>query len=502
MNGQQRVIIENIKPLINCGKFPVKRVLNDIIRVEADIFCDSHDVIVAELSWKYARDDKWETEEMSYDINDSWYGTFRLSRTGTWHFSVQAWADQFRTWHRDIKKKIDASSDYEVDILTGAEIIRTSLDEYPGIYPEDKAFLSEAINNFSSAAGQAKDKISIILDGSLYDIMVKYPVKKHISSFDTKPEVEVERTRAGFSSWYEVFPRSLAYGDKGHGSLADCIDFLPYISEMGFDVMYLPPIHPVGKTNRKGKNNSTVCEPGDPGSPWAIGSDEGGHKSIHPELGNHENLRALVKKASEHGIEIALDIAFQCSPDHPWVKEHPQWFMIRPDGSLQYAENPPKKYEDIYPLNFETDDWKALWEELKSVFLHWIDQGIKIFRVDNPHTKSLRFWGWVINEIKKEHDDIILLSEAFTRPKLMYQLAKRGFSQSYTYFTWRNTKYEIRTYCEELVNTETREFFRPSFWPNTPDILPEYLQVAPRSGFIQRLALAATLSSNYCIYGP
>lgn len=502
MNGQQRVIIENVQPLINCGEFPVKRVLNETIRVEADIFCDSHDVIIAELSWKYSKDDKRETKEMSYDINDRWYGSFKLSRTGSWHFSIQAWADQFRTWHRDIKKKIDASSDYEVDILTGAEIIKSSLDEYPDIKTEDKAFLNEAIKNFSSGSGQAKDKISLILDGSLYDIMVKYPVKKHISRIEKEAEVEVERPRAGFSSWYEVFPRSLGYGDNRHGSLADCIDFLPYISEMGFDVMYLPPIHPVGKTNRKGKNNSTVCEPGDPGSPWAIGSEEGGHKSIHPELGDHEDLRALVKKAADYGIEIALDIAFQCSPDHPWVKEHPQWFMVRPDGSLQYAENPPKKYEDIYPLNFETDDWKALWEELKSVFLHWIDQGIKIFRVDNPHTKSLRFWGWVIEEIKKDHDDIILLSEAFTRPKLMYQLAKQGFSQSYTYFTWRNTKHEISTYCQELVNTETREFFRPCFWPNTPDILPEYLQVAPRPGFIQRIALAATLSSNYGIYGP
>ncbi|MFO7756058.1 MAG: alpha-1,4-glucan--maltose-1-phosphate maltosyltransferase [Bacteroidales bacterium] len=502
MNGQQRVIIENVQPLINCGEFPVKRVLNDTIRVEADIFCDSHDVVIAELSWKHSKDDKSETKEMHYDINDRWYGSFKLSRTGTWHFSIQAWADQFRSWHRDIKKKIDASSDYEVDILTGAEIIRSGLEEYPGMDHEDKAFLNEAVNSFSSGSGQAKDKISLILDGSLYDIMVKYPVKKHISRTEEEPEVEVERSRAGFSSWYEVFPRSLGYGEKRHGSLADCIDFLPYISEMGFDVMYLPPIHPVGKTNRKGKNNSTVSEPGDPGSPWAIGSEEGGHKSIHPELGDHEDLRTLVKKAADYGIELALDIAFQCSPDHPWVKEHPQWFMIRPDGSLQYAENPPKKYEDIYPLNFETDDWKALWEELKSVFLHWIDHGIKIFRVDNPHTKSLRFWGWVIEEIKKEHDDIILLSEAFTRPKLMYQLAKQGFSQSYTYFTWRNTKYEISTYCQELVNTETREFFRPCFWPNTPDILPEYLQLAPRPGFIQRIALAATLSSNYGIYGP
>ncbi len=271
---------------------------------------------------------------------------------------------------------------------------------------------------------------------------------------------------------------------------------------MGFDVLYLPPIHPIGETKRKGKNNNVKAKSGEPGSPWAIGSKDGGHKSVHPELGTIEDFQQLIHKAYEHGIEIAMDIAFQCSPDHPYVKEHPQWFRHRPDGSLQYAENPPKKYEDIYPLNFETEDWENLWEELKSVFLFWIEKGVKIFRVDNPHTKSFNFWGWAIQSIKKEHPDVIFLAEAFTRPKVMYNLAKQGFTQSYTYFTWRNTKYDLETYCNELVNTEAREFFRPNFWPNTPDILPEFLQVTNRAGFIQRIALAATLSSNYGIYGP
>ncbi len=502
MNGQQRVIIENVKPAINCGEFPVKRVINEKLRLEADIYCDSHDVLSAEFFYKYGEDGNWQWKELEYDINDRWYGFFNLTKTGSWFFGIQAWVDHFKTWHRDILIKIDAAVDYGIDLQIGAGIIQTTLEEIEDILPEDKDFLKDAELLFSSEAEQPENKIQSILDGTLYDIMVKYPVKKHITRDEKEHEVEVERVRANFSSWYEVFPRSLGSDENQHGTFKDCIHFLPYISGMGFDIMYLPPIHPIGKSRRKGKNNSVTSEPGEPGSPWAIGGKEGGHKAIHPELGSLDDFKSLIEVASEYEIEIAMDIAFQCSPDHPWVKEQPQWFKERPDGSLQYAENPPKKYEDIYPLNFETDDWKNLWEELKSVFIYWINQGIKIFRVDNPHTKSLRFWGWAIREIKKEHPDVIFLSEAFTRPKLMYQLAKQGFTQSYTYFTWRNTKYEITSYCEELVNTEAREFFRPNFWPNTPDILPEYLQIAPRSGFIQRIILAATLSSNYGIYGP
>jgi starch synthase (maltosyl-transferring) len=332
--------------------------------------------------------------------------------------------------------------------------------------------------------------------------MVKYPVKKHISEIEKNYEVSVDRMRANFSSWYEVFPRSLNPDGSKHGTFKDVINFLPYVSGMGFDVLYLPPIHPIGETKRKGKNNSVTAKPGEPGSPWAIGGKEGGHKSVHPELGTIEDFQELIMKAHEQGVEIAMDIAFQCSPDHPYVKEHPEWFRHRPDGSLQYAENPPKKYEDIYPINFESDDWENLWKELKSVFLFWIEKGVRIFRVDNPHTKSFNFWGWAIREIKKEHPDVIFLAEAFTRPKVMYNLAKQGFTQSYTYFTWRNSKYELETYLKELVNSKAGEFFRPNFWPNTPDILPEFLQVTNRAGYIQRLVLAATLSSNYGIYGP
>jgi starch synthase (maltosyl-transferring) len=501
MNGQQRVFIENIKPQVNCGDFPVKRVIGDTIKITADIYCDSHDVLSAEVLHKFQDDKEWKTTEMEFVINDEWKAEFPLDSIGSYFYTVRAWVDHFKSWHRDILKKIDAQVDIGVDLQIGASLIQEALDEYEGMAEKEAAFLKKVQKEFNSDEVWEK-KIGSVLDGKLYRTMVKYPVKKHVSQIEKNYEITVDRKRASFSSWYEVFPRSLnPYGEK-HGTFNDVIDFLPYVSELGFDVLYLPPIHPIGETKRKGKNNSVKAQPGEPGSPWAIGGKEGGHKSIHPQLGPMDEFSDLIKNAEEKGIEIAMDIAFQCSPDHPWVKEHPEWFRHQPDGSLQYAENPPKKYEDIYPINFESDDWENLWEELKSVFLFWIDKGVKIFRVDNPHTKSFNFWGWAIREIKKEHPDVIFLAEAFTRPKVMYNLAKQGFTQSYTYFTWRNSKYELETYLSELVNSEAREIFRPNFWPNTPDILPEFLQVANRAGYIQRLLLAATLSSNYGIYGP
>lgn len=500
MNGQQRVFIENIKPQINDGQFPVKRVIGDNFKVTADIYCDSHDILSAEVLYKYRDDKEWQRTEMEYVINDKWKAEFRLSGLGSCFYTVNAWVDHFKTWHRDILKKNDAS--IEVDLQIGAIIIQQTLDAYPDIAEKDETYLKNIIGKFTSGELLSENKIESILSNKLYQSMVQYPLKKFVTSFDKIFEISVERKRANFSTWYEAFPRSLHPEKDKHGTFKDCINFLPYVAEMGFDVFYLPPIHPIGKTKRKGKNNSVKAQPGEPGSPWAIGNKDGGHKAVHPELGTIEDFQQLIHKAHEHGIEIAMDIAFQCSPDHPYAKEHPLWFRQRPDGTLQYAENPPKKYEDIYPLNFETEDWENLWEELKSVFLFWIDKGIKIFRVDNPHTKSFNFWGWVIQDIKKEHPDVIFLAEAFTRPKVMYNLAKQGFTQSYTYFTWRNTKYDLEMYCKELVNTEVREFFRPNFWPNTPDILPEFLQVANKAGFIQRITLAATLSSNYGIYGP
>ncbi len=502
MKGQQRVIIENVKPQINCGEFPVKRVVGDKVEVEADVYSDSHDVLSAGVIYKHAGEREWHHVEMTYDINDRWEAQFKVSRLGTWHFTVRGWIDHFKSWHRDVLKKIDAQTDYASDLLVGAGIIHKSLAAFPDMAVEESDFLREIVSEFSRESQSAETRIDSLVSNTLYEVMIKYPVKEHVTTFHKTFEVTVERPRANFSSWYEVFPRSLSPVEGQHGTFNDVVEFLPYVAEMGFDVLYLPPIHPIGKTKRKGKNNSVTAQPGDPGSPWAIGGEEGGHKAIHPELGTMKDFTNLIEKAAGQGIEIAMDMAFQCSPDHPYVREHPEWFRHRPDGSLQYAENPPKKYEDIYPLNFETDDWQNLWEELKSVFLFWMEKGVKIFRVDNPHTKSIRFWGWIIGELKQLHPDAIFLAEAFTRPKVMYQLAKQGFTQSYTYFSWRNTKYDLTTYCEELVKTEVRDFFRPNFWPNTPDILPEYLQVSQRTGFIQRVALAATLSSNYGIYGP
>ncbi len=502
MNGQERVIIENPSPRVGRGIFPAKRVLNDLVTAGADIFCDGHDVLGAELQYKRKSEKNWKSLAMTPGVNDRWKAKFQVTRLGIYLFTVSAWVDHFKSWHRDILKKIEAGVEYQSDLLSGTELIRKTAAAFPDMPEETAKALEEIADLLSDQRKKPVRRIDPLVDGTLYELMEEYPLRNHQVTYPEKMEILVEQEKAGFSSWYEVFPRSLGPDGATHGTFKDCQDFLPYVEDMGFDVLYLPPIHPIGKKNRKGRNNSTVAGPGDPGSPWAIGSNDGGHKAIHKELGTFTDFKNLIRKASEKGIDIALDIAFQCSADHPWLKEHPQWFRQRPDGSLQYAENPPKKYEDIYPLNFETEDWKNMWEELKGVFEFWIGQGIRIFRVDNPHTKSFRFWGWVIGEIRESHPDVIFLSEAFTRPKVMYQLAKRGFTQSYTYYTWRYTKYDLTTYMEELVNGETGEFFRPNFWPNTPDILPEFLQMTNRAGYIQRLILAATLSSNYGIYGP
>jgi starch synthase (maltosyl-transferring) len=502
MNGQERVIIENPGPRIGNGEFPVKRVVNDLVIARADIFCDGHDVLSATLHYKRKEDAQWETLSMEHEVNDRWSATFQVSQPGIYQISFSAWVDHFKSWHHDTLKKIEAGVEYQSDLLSGAAIIKQTMESYPTMPEEEKRSMETFAKGLSQKQKEPSRRIEPLLDGSLYDLLVRYPIRDHEVRYPGELEILVEREKASFSSWYEVFPRSLGPDAQTHGTFKDCIKFLSYVEELGFDVLYLPPIHPIGETNRKGRNNSITSEPGDPGSPWAIGNSDGGHKAIHRELGTLADFRQLVKKGAEKGIDIAMDIAFQCSADHPWLKEHPRWFKQRPDGTLQYAENPPKKYEDIYPLNFETEDWENLWEELKGVFEYWIGQGIRIFRVDNPHTKSFRFWGWVIGEIRRSHPDVILLAEAFTRPKLMYQLAKLGFTQSYTYFTWRHTKYDLTTYMEELLEGETGEFFRPNFWPNTPDILPEFLQMTNRSGYIQRLILAATLSSNYGIYGP
>jgi len=440
---------------------------------------------------------EWTIQEMACGANDEWSAMFRVLELGNYFYTVQAWVDGFATWQRDLRKKLEAGQNITVELQMGARMILAAADMAA---PDDAQKLNEWAQVLQSSAGPVRAP-EIALGESLTQMMRKQAHRSLSATYDRELAVLVDRPKAVFSAWYEMFPRSC--GEAGrHGTFRDCERLLPEIAKMGFDVLYLPPIHPIGQTSRKGKNNSTLCAPDDPGSPWAIGSSLGGHRAIHPELGSFEDFQRLMAKAGEHGLEIALDLAFQCSPDHPYVTEHPEWFRWRPDGTVQFAENPPKKYEDILPLNFESDQWQPLWEELKGVVLFWIDQGIRIFRVDNPHTKPFVFWQWLLSEIRRDYPDVIFLSEAFTRPKVTQRLGKISFNQSYTYFTWRNAKWELEQYIEELTKTETGEYLRPSFWPNTPDILPQYLQYGGRPAFIIRLLLAATLSASYGVYGP
>lgn len=496
-DARRRVVVEYVSPQIDGGRFPIKRTVGEKVTVKAHIFTDGHEKIRAELLSRDSDSKKYESAPLELINNDEWSGEFKISEMKSYYYTVQAWLDYFGTWQADLRKKVEAGQDVKVDLVIGAELIEQAAERAG---KKDSARLKEFAEKLKQPE-KTDTPAEIALSKELTELANKYPDKSRATRYPRELEVSVNRRKAGFSCWYEVFPRSCGEGSE-HGTFADCENLLEDIQKMGFDVLYLPPIHPIGKTHRKGKNNATVCKKDDPGSPWAIGSEEGGHKSINPRLGTLKDFRRLIKRAGELGMEAAMDIAFQCSPDHPYVKEHPEWFKWRPDNTVQYAENPPKKYEDILPLNFETDSWKQLWVELKSVVMYWAEQGIRIFRIDNPHTKPFSFWEWLISEVKKNYPETIFLAEAFTRPKPMKRLAKLGFDQSYTYFTWRNTKHELKEYLTELTKTEVSEYFRPNFWPNTPDILPEYLQYSGRSGFIIRLVLAATLSSNYGIYGP
>jgi starch synthase (maltosyl-transferring) len=395
-------------------------------------------------------------------------------------------------------KRIKVPQDLRVDFLVGADLLEDAAGRASG---GESIRLADCARLLRQESDQ-EAKVEIALSDEIAGLMDRYPARRFATRYNKELIVMVEREKAQFSTWYEVFPRSCASEPGRHGTFKDCEAWLPDIASMGFDVLYLPPIHPIGHTFRKGKNNSVLAQPDDVGSPWAIGAEEGGHTSVHPQLGTLDDFRRLVAKAQEYGMEVALDIAFQCSPDHPYTREHPEWFRRRPDGTIQYAENPPKKYQDIYPFDFETSQWRELWAELRRVFAFWIQQGVRIFRVDNPHTKALPFWQWVIGSLKEEYPDVLFLAEAFTRPQVMYRLAKLGFSQSYTYFTWRNTKQELTDYFTELTGSEERDYFRPNLWPNTPDILPEFLQVGGHPAFMIRLILAATLGSNYGVYGP
>jgi starch synthase (maltosyl-transferring) len=493
--GRQRVVIERVTPEIDCGRFAVKRVIGDEVVVEADILADGHDVLSAVLRSRHATHSEWEETPMRLVENDRWRGAFRVTQLGTYEYTVVAWVDRFRTWRRDLRKRLEAGQDVTVDLLSGIELIEATAVRASGAE-------RELLRRYTARLRDGWEGTELALEPELAELMTRYDARPFATQYRQTLRITVDRERARFSTWYELFPRSCAPEPGRHGTFRDCEARLPAIAQMGFDVLYLPPIHPIGRTNRKGKNNSPSAGPDDPGSPWAIGAEEGGHDAVHPALGTLDDFRRFLERARALGLEIALDLAFQCSPDHPYVRQHPEWFRRRPDGTIQHAENPPKKYQDIYPFDFETEHWCELWAELKRVVLFWIEQGVRIFRVDNPHTKPFRFWEWLIAEVKRDYPETIFLSEAFTRPKVMYHLAKLGFTQSYTYFAWRNTKQELEQYFTELTRTEVREFFRPNLWPNTPDILTEYLQHGGRPAFIVRLVLAATLGASYGIYGP
>jgi starch synthase (maltosyl-transferring) len=496
-DGRSRVIIERVRPEIDGGRFPVKRTVGEQVLVTADVFADGHDVIRCLLLHRKVGSDAWIEVPMEASFNDQWRASFSVSELGRHEYTVTAWVDRFFTWQHDLARRSDPK-DIAVAMLVGADLVREAAKRARGA-------AGARLKEFAEALGKAVTPESgkqIGADRELTELMARHGERRFAISYERSLEVVVEPVRARFSAWYEMFPRSCVADTATHGTFADCEKRLPYIAEMGFDVLYLPPIHPIGVAFRKGRNNALVAGPGEPGSPWAIGAPEGGHKAVHPQLGTLEDFRRLLEKAKAHGIDIALDIAFQCAPDHPYVVEHPSWFRWRPDGTVQYAENPPKKYQDIYPFDFETDDWQALWDELKSIFTYWIAQGVSIFRVDNPHTKPFPMWEWLIGEVKRDHPEAIFLAEAFTRPKIMHRLAKLGYTQSYTYFAWRNTKHELTEYFTELALSESREYFRPNLWPNTPDILTEYLQYGGRSGFMVRIALAATLGASYGMYGP
>jgi starch synthase (maltosyl-transferring) len=493
--GRRRVIIEGVRPEIDCGRFPIKRTVDESVVVEADVFGDGHDSVSCRLLWKHRAARAWREAPMEPLGNDRWRASFSTDQLGRYQYTIEGWTDHFLTWRRDMQKRVAAGQDVSIDLLIGADLVEAAAGRARG--RDRDRLLQGAARLRSDEDMQARSRF--VLDDDFASIPLRYPDRTHATTYGRILEVVVDDVRARFSAWYELFPRSAGPAGR-HGTFEDVAKLLPYVKELGFDVLYLPPIHPIGETNRKGRNNAPRGVPGDVGSPWGIGSRVGGHKAVHPELGTIDDLRRLVERARAFDIDVALDIAFQVSPDHPYVKEHPEWFSWRPDGTLKTAENPPKRYEDISNFDWLGPARDTLWEELESVFVFWIERGVRIFRVDNPHTKPIPFWEWVIRRLQDVHPDVVFLSEAFTRPKVMKRLAKIGFSQSYTYFTWRNFKKELQEYLEELTQSEVAEYMRGNLWPNTPDILPEVLQEGGRPAFKLRIALAATLSSVYGVY--
>ncbi|CAN5671750.1 alpha-1,4-glucan--maltose-1-phosphate maltosyltransferase [soil metagenome] len=495
------VIIESVEPQVDCGRYRAKAIAGDEVRVGADIYRDGPSVLAAAVRFRGPGDKKWSESRMTHVANDRWAGSFTPDRIGVWEFAVEGWTDRFATWRRDLVKRVEVGQDVDVELAEGAQILEDHLRAFPAA---ERKRVKEAIVSLRLPAEKAGSsfedvRIKAALDEQTAELMSVHHSRS--GSTVTKPtyQLTVDRELARFGAWYEFFPRSTGKAGE-HGTFDTATQELARIADLGFDIVYLPPIHPIGTTYRKGRNNTLDPAPDDVGVPWATGSPDGGHTAVHPDLGTLDDFKRFVKESERHGLEVALDFAIQCSPDHPWVTEHPEWFVHRSDDSIRHAENPPKKYQDIYPINFNTEDREGLWTELKGILDFWIDAGVKIYRVDNPHTKSLPFWEWAIGAIKSEHPDVILLSEAFTRPKVMKGLAKLGFTQSYTYFTWRNTKDELTEYMTELTTTDAAKYFRPNFFANTPDILHEYLQTGGRPAFKVRLVLAALLSPAYGIY--
>jgi len=511
-----RPVVRAVRPQVDGGRRPAKTTVGEFVTVEADAFSDGHDSLVCEVRSRHSASQKWTSHSMQPLLDDRWRATFPITETGLYRFSVRARIDEFATWREDLKERSKAGQDLAVEFQVGADIMERAAARAGA---ERRRMLRVLANSLRSSrdaldlaapheltrwasGGPGSDDLAGIVFGEPLGSVMGELADPASGTTSEVYSVLAEGAKARFSTWYELFPRS-ASGDPGrHGTFCDVQRNLDYVERMGFDVLYLPPVHPIGTTARKGREGAALAGTDDPGSPWAIGSAVGGHTAIHPDLGTLADFRSLVTEARARGIDVAIDLAFQASPDHPWVKEHPEWFRHRPDGGIRYAENPPKRYEDIYPFDFESPDWAALWLALRDVVFFWIQQGITVFRVDNPHTKPFAFWEWLISSVHARSPEVIFLSEAFTRPRIMEQLARIGFTQSYTYFTWRTSKWELETYLTELTRTDRADYFRPNLWPNTPDILSEELQTGGRPAFMARLVLAATLSSSYGIYGP
>ncbi|HET7715105.1 MAG TPA: alpha-1,4-glucan--maltose-1-phosphate maltosyltransferase [Bauldia sp.] len=496
--AQARVAIESVTPEIDGGRFSAKAIAGEPVIVEADIFCDGHDRIDAALLFRRADETEWREAPMALLENDRWRGMFVPEVNAPHVYTLVAWRDRFESWRDEASKKHAAGVDISVELIEGRNLVEAAIGSGRAGTAERKAL--KALVARVDATDDPLVRFNTLIDGAVAALMRRVGFRDGLTRYDRELRLIVDRKRAAFSGWYELMPRSMSDDTSRHGTFDDVIRKLPYVRDMGFDVLYFPPIHPIGTTARKGKNNTLTPGPNDPGSPYAIGSEDGGHDAIHPELGTFGDFARLVKAAREHGLEIALDFAIQCSPDHPWIKEHPEWFDWRPDGSIKYAENPPKKYQDIVNVDFYGKGFPSLWYALRDIVKFWADCEVRIFRVDNPHTKPFPFWEWLIAEVQAEYPDVIFLAEAFTRPKVMKRLAKLGFTQSYSYFTWRNTKWELTSYLTELTTTDARFTMRPNFFVNTPDINPYFLQTSGRPGFRTRLVLAASLGGNYGVY--